>query len=220
MKQLNVPQSGSQANTTASRNRFGQYLRSRRAPVNVNSPAQRGARSNLAAASKNWGGLSDAERAAWSAYAAQHPVKDSLGQSNTLSGFQSFVGVNGITRLVFNATQSVPPVMPAPQIIEAEVVSGPPDGLVIEIGTIIPDPGAALIVRCSPPMSPGRTFNSDYRVLGVMDGVTAGDTFTLGDALAAKFGGLPVGQKIFLMLTPVGSDGAVGADYPLTYTNS
>src|SRR5206468_836067 len=94
MKILDVPQSGSQAGTTSSRNRYGQYRRSRATPVNVNSTAQQAARNRLSAESEAWRGLTDIQREAWNSFADEHPQTDSLGQVVTLTGHQMFVGVN------------------------------------------------------------------------------------------------------------------------------
>src|SRR6187455_3387360 len=91
MKMLDVPQSGSIAGQTSSRNRFGQYRRTRAVPVNVNSPAQTVVRGYLIEASQAWRNLTDAQRDSWNSYALDHPRVDSLGQTITLTGHQIFV---------------------------------------------------------------------------------------------------------------------------------
>src|SRR4051812_21389133 len=65
VKYLGDPSSGSQAGTTASRNRFGQYYRTRATPVNVNSTQQGVVRSRMAANSSAWRALTGAQRAGW-----------------------------------------------------------------------------------------------------------------------------------------------------------
>jgi len=94
MKYLGPPQSGSQANTTASKNRAGQYLRNRRSP---SQPAGNGRRAFIrgafGAASQAWSSLAPGVQLAWSAWASSFPYVDSLGQSITLTGHQIFVAI-------------------------------------------------------------------------------------------------------------------------------
>lgn len=95
MKVLMPPQSGSQAGTTASRNRFGQYLRTRAMPVQPRTPTQTYRRSFLTNASSGWRALTDAQRNAWNVYASQLQRTDSLGQSYTPTGAELFVAAVG-----------------------------------------------------------------------------------------------------------------------------
>src|SRR5208282_1322848 len=95
MKYLGQPQSGSMAGTTASHNLGGQYLRSRRTPVNPVGTGRRAAiRTAFAAAAKYYASLTAAQQAAWTSYAASYPTTDRLGQSITLTGQQMCVRVN------------------------------------------------------------------------------------------------------------------------------
>ena len=110
MKYLGAPQSGSQANTTASHNRAGQYYRNRRSPVQPVGTGRRAfVRSSFGAASAAWAALSGAAQASRIAYANSHPITDSLGQSITLTGHQMYVGV-GVSLL--NVGQALPTAVP------------------------------------------------------------------------------------------------------------
>jgi hypothetical protein len=94
MKYLGPPQSGSQANTVASRNRYGQYFRTRAIPINPDTTRQSNIRAQMASVSTNWKLVSLSDRGAWNSWAQAHPVIDSLGQSQVLSAFAAFVQVN------------------------------------------------------------------------------------------------------------------------------
>ena len=94
MKILDVPRSGSYQGVTSSRNRFGQYVRTRATPVNPNSAAQASARSRLSQNSIAWRALTDAQRAGWESLGSQMNRTDSLGQGYTLNGFAAYCSVN------------------------------------------------------------------------------------------------------------------------------
>ena len=94
MKILKAPQSGSIAGTTAGRNRFGQYERSRAIPVNPNSSAQGLVRARMSANSAAYRALTSAQRAGWAGLGNSMVRTDSLGQTYTLQGNQAYASVN------------------------------------------------------------------------------------------------------------------------------
>jgi hypothetical protein len=209
MKILDVPQSGSVAGVTSSRNRFGQYRRTRAVPVNPNTSRQQDARNRLSDFSAGWRALTDVQREAWEAYALEHPVTDSLGQSNTLTGAQVYVGINSLLATAALAAVSTPPAGAAPDAPVLDVSSTDTDSFTLDV---TPDPvtaGHALIVESSPPLSAGRSFNADFRVLEVAAAASSG---TVDDVmLAARWGTLAVGQKFFFRARLVKANGAVSA---------
>lgn len=106
--------SGSVGGQTFSHNRFGAYIRTRAIPVKVMSTPAMAAKSRLIEASQAWGALTDAQRAAWRAWAQSNPVTDSLGEKQELDGHAAYVKIN--TRLLFAglAKLSTPPSAVAP----------------------------------------------------------------------------------------------------------
>lgn len=208
MKILDVPQSGSVAGVTSSRNRFGQYRRTRAVPVNPNTTAQQSARDRLSAFSAGWRALTDLQRAAWESYALEHPVTDSLGQVSTLSGSQVYVGVNAAMFAAgFAAGVVVPPVgaLPDPPVISLDDVTAAAFDM-----TSVPSPLPALtrqVFEFSPPLSAGRSFNADFRI--VLTVAPAGEPEVTSAGLAAKYGTLAVGQKYFFRSRLVTSTGKV-----------
>jgi len=197
MKHLNAPMSGSQANTTASKNRFGQYFRSRAIPTNPNTPAQQTARNNFTAASKAWAGLTDAQRLAWKNFADSHPRVNSLGTSTNLTGAQMYNAVNSLNLTAGIAQQPEPPdgsVIAPPDFSLTDATHAALSG---KVHTAIPVANTILIWS-SPPASAGRAFNGDSRLVKILVGTNAADQIVLTAAqLTTKFGTLVAGQKYF-----------------------
>ena len=89
--------SGSQGGTTASRNRYGNYLRMRSVPVNPNTDRQQAARSRFQSMASRWtAALSPAERDAWNLYGASVAMLGPLGQTIFLTGFNHYIRSNTV----------------------------------------------------------------------------------------------------------------------------
>ena len=200
MKKLDVPQSGSQGMTTASRNRFGQYNRQRAMPTQPRTGAQQAVRANLTAVSKAWAGLTDAQRMAWDTYGTAHTHTDSLGQAVSLTGHQSYVGVNGLNLAAGAGIQTAPPdgsPTEAPTLTASAITAA---GLSITVDAAVPAT-ARIVAFASPPMSPGRSFNGDFRKINAVVGSAAPAQVVITAALlGAKFGSLITGQKFFFQV--------------------
>ena len=210
MKYLGAPQSGSQAGTTASHNRAGQYLRSRRTPVNPVGTGRRATiRAAFGGASTAWSALTAANMAAWMAFANGHPITDALGQSITLTGHQMFVSI--ATQLL-NVGAALPTVPPVSSTVAAPVMTV---FSVTHLGvitvTLTPSGNASdyILIAFSAPVSPGvsfmKTFWQQLHVAGNSTGAA-----TYGAAYVAQFGTIPAGSKVFVKLTPVNQYGVTG----------
>lgn len=91
--------SGSIAGNTFARNRYGAYVRSRTKPVNPNSWRQVYARTIMSYLTEYWfDELSIAQRESWATYAAGIPMKNKLGETIKLSGFNHFVRSNSVRK--------------------------------------------------------------------------------------------------------------------------
>jgi len=89
--------SGSIAGSVFARNRFGNYIRPRTKPVNPNSAGQVLIRSILAGLAQKWHQvLTPAERIAWATYAAAVAMKNRLGETIYLTGFNHYIRSNSI----------------------------------------------------------------------------------------------------------------------------
>lgn len=88
---------GSIGGQTASRNRFGNYLRARITPVNPRSSRQSVIRASIQNLSQRWSTvLTQLERDAWEVYAAAIVRQNKLGAQIKLTGFNMFIRSNSI----------------------------------------------------------------------------------------------------------------------------
>ena len=197
MKVLKAPQSGSLAGTTASRNRFGQYERSRAIPVNPNSAAQGIARARLSANSAGWRIITAAQRAGWTGLGASMVRTDSLGQTYTLHGNQAHASVNNNRLLQGLAVVADAPADTTPAAITAVVLTLTAIAFSVAY-TPTPMPAATyLAIYASPQRSAGRSFEADYRFMKITAAAGASPIAILAE-YTARFGVPVVGNRIFI----------------------
>jgi hypothetical protein len=202
MKLLTVPSSGSQAGITNSRNRFGQYVRSRAIPVNPNTVAQGNARARMSASSQAWKALTNSQRAAWSDLGASMSRKDSLGQTYTLQGNQAYASINNMRNLCGLAPIADPPAVSAP--VGLATVTPTISTSAFSIAYTATPLGAAtyLALFASPQRSAGRSYESDYRFIKLSTAAQASPLVATSE-YTAKFGIPVIGNKIFVSLVPI-----------------
>jgi len=193
---------GSIAGNTYSRNRGGSYIRNRVTPINPASARQESVRENLSALSKDWGAqLTEAQRDAWTAFAAEWPVTDVFGQTVVLTGEQMYV------RLGVRATQAGLPVLaaaPLDQNVDTLLtLSGAFDvgvGSLAE-ATFTPTPlgaGQRLQLFATAPMPPGINFvKNRLRLLQTFAAATASPA-DFEAAYLARFGSPLEDQKVVI----------------------
>jgi hypothetical protein len=109
--------SGSIAGNTFARNRYGNYVRSRTKPVNPNSVLQSLCRSSIGQTTQAWRtSCSAAQRAAWKTYADAIAMKNKLGETTYLSGFNHYCRVNAFrARLIEPIIAAGPTVLALPE---------------------------------------------------------------------------------------------------------
>lgn len=199
MKYLGDPSSGSQAGTTASRNRFGQYKRTRATPVQPRTVAQLNQRARMTTNAAAWRALTDAQRAGWLSLGANVSRTDSLGQSYTMNGFMAFCSINNNKLDAGDAAVTdAPSIITPADLISATVTLTAASFSIAYTAT----PLAAanrLFIWVSPQSSAGRRFNGDYRLLSVTAAAAASPANALA-AYTAKFGVPVVGNRIFISL--------------------
>jgi len=202
MKVLTSPQSGSQAGTTASRNRFGQYLRTRATPVNPNSGAQGLVRARMAANSAAWRAITGAQRAGWADLGLSMVRSDSLGQSYTLQGNQAYASVNNNRLLSTLAIVADAPALVTPAVITSATITLTAASLSIAY-TPTPMPAATyLAVYASPQRSAGRSYESDFRFIK-LSAVAGATPLVALTEYTAKFGVPVLGNRIFFSLVAI-----------------
>lgn len=199
MKYLGNPQSGSARNDTASRNRFGQYLRTRASPVQPRTPAQLNQRARMATNAAGWRSLTDAQRAAWLSLGASISRTDALGQSYTLNGFMAYCSINGANLSAGQAiVAAAPAIVTPPDLLTATITLTAAAFSVAYTATPLAT-GVQLFIFTSPQRSAGVSFEADYRLLTVTAAAAASPANILA-AYTAKWGVPIVGNRIFLKL--------------------
>ena len=210
MKYLGQPQSGSQANTTASHNRAGQYLRSRRMPVTpTRTPKQGILRGKFGAASAAWQSLSQANQSAWTAFAHAYPVVDALGQSIVLTGQQYFIGIQ--TSLL-NAGQpmnlNVPTNTSTPPVNTPSIYTGTNGSVLVLVGA--PPEGDFVLCGLSKILSNGVNFNKAFSQFCVL--TNESNLYDVSLVYIPQYGSPVAGRKIFSRMKIVNSSGMSGPD--------
>ena len=199
--------SASLGGATFSKNRGGNYIRKRVAPVQPRSSAQQAVRATLSALSGQWKGLGASVIAAWSALASTITLKDSLGNSYTPTGNQLFVGLNATLTAcaepTITAAPGSTPDFPDMLPIAATATAGTPSLAVTTSLTAAPT-GFIFLLRATPQGSAGKAFfgASKYRIIGHF----AASSFASINALSAyntRFGALVAAQKLSLRLSLV-----------------
>lgn len=199
MKFLGAPSSGSVAGQTFSRNRNGQYVRNRRAPVQPRTAAQLNVRSRQSTNAASWRALTGTQQEGWTSLGLGMTRTDSLGSTYKLTGFQAYCSVNNILAqagdtLLGDAPAQVTPTGLASMTLT--IAHGTPAFSVAYTATPLAT-GTRLIIRASPQRSAGRTFEGDYRVILVTAAAAASPANIL-TAYEAKFGVPQAGRKIFV----------------------
>ena len=199
MKILDVPQSGSVGGVTSSRNRFGQYRRTKAMPVNPSTSAQNTARARLAANAAGWRALTSAQRSGWNDLALSMTRQDSLGQTITLTGAQAYSSVNNNNLAAGNAIVSAAPALLTPSAMLTCVPTLTAAAFTLAVTPTPLPAGAKCLIYVSPMRSAGRAFESDFRLLQVT-AAAAASPYDIYAAYVAKFGVPITGQRIFIKL--------------------
>ena len=197
MKFLGNPSSGSEAALTYSRNRFGQYVRSRSIPVNPKSTQQGTVRARLAANASAWRGLTDLQRAGWLSLGGQMSRTDALGQSYTLNGFQAYCSCNNNNVAAGNAVVSAAPALITPDACLTVTPTATAATFSVAFTPTPPAAGQRVFVYCSPQRSAGRAFEGDLRLVFVSAAAAASPANVFA-AYQARFGVPVVGNKVFV----------------------
>lgn len=199
MKYLGDPSSGSYQGKTASRNRFGQYIRTRAAPVNPNTTQQGIVRARMSLNASAWRALTDAQRAGWADLGLSMSRTDSLGSAYNFNGFMAYCSVNNNNLAAGNAVVSAAPALVTPGALTTVTPTLTAAAFSIAYTVTPLTAGSRLFSFASPQRSAGRAFEGDYRLLAVSAAAAASPANVFA-AYVAKFGTPIVGNRIFLSL--------------------
>lgn len=207
---IGPPQSGSVRADTYSRNRYGSYIRNRSVPVNPSTSLQTIARMRFTTNSQAWRGLTDAERAAWNAYAETHPIVSPLGEFKYLTGSSMFVKIRCQRQANSIPGGTTPPAEPAFVTSGLSLVATAGTPALTVSGTDQPS-GYKALIRASPPLSAGRSFPPSQPVMQSVAADTWATPISILSAYTGRYGVLVAGQKIIIDAQLCSDEGTYGA---------
>lgn len=213
--------SKSAGSTTAGRNRFGSYFRTRSTPVNTSTPKRTAARSAFGGWSNNWRSLTSTQRAGWNALASSITFPDSLGQMFNRSGLQMFVSAN---QTLYAAEQTAISDAPAwnPPAALTSVTPAYDDSsntfTVAYAASPVPT-DITYIIEATAPVSAGINMMPRSRYKKII-AVLAADTSPadIHPEYIAIYGNAVAGQKIFMRFSAV--DNLTGQRSPYLYAET
>src|SRR5437660_7275288 len=206
---------GSLNGTTFSRNKGGAYVRTKVSPVQPVSAFSANSRQAFKIVSQTWAALlTDANRAAWIAFAALHPFINVFGDSIILSGIAFFgAAMKRLQQLgfpIFDVPPSVWSCDPPGVIAPVMAVDGVGNvSLLINPANAPSGGGITAYLFATPVLAPGVTpQNTDFRLVNSIDGTIRDNTYDFGTAYKARFGGLVpnVGDKIAIKYAYLDTD--------------
>lgn len=191
-----------------SKNRNGNYVKTKTTPINRHSTAQGAVRAFFSTLTKGWKSLTDAQRASFNTAVENFRKQNSLAESIVLTGHQLYIALNRnlqtIGASVITSAPAVTTIAPVTSfVVDADVSDATQ---VVTYAPAIPA-NTKMLVEATRPLSAGKNSNSqDYKKIGVY--VTADvSPLDITSAYEAVFGTgwKTAGQKIFYRIRQVGS---------------
>lgn len=174
-----VDMRGSIAGTTFSKNRSGQYARARTKPVNPKTTRQVNIRAVIAYLTDRWSQtLTALQRAAWNLYASNVAMKNRLGETIYLSGFNHYIRSNTVAKLFALTVVDAGPVvfeLPAQDDLYSVSASEATGQITANYDATMDwasETGANLLLSGGRPQNPQRNFfGGPWRLYGQMAGI-------------------------------------------------
>ncbi|MCS1410981.1 MAG: hypothetical protein M2R45_04176 [Verrucomicrobia subdivision 3 bacterium] len=203
-KFLGIPNSGAQGGQVFSRNRFGQYTRTRAVPVNPNTPKQREARASLACCAAAWRELTARQKLAWKEFGQTQKRRGRLGQEYTMTGNMAFVSVNAALAKIGQEPLTLPPALPSfttgLKVTVSDTLTTSVT-LTVETDTVMKT-GEILILETSHECSAGCSFADHFYYVAHYDTFTEIKTaIPIADDLLATLGTLLSDYQLFLRIS-------------------
>ncbi len=183
-----------------SRNRGGNYLRTKVTPLNPQTAAQTAARNRLTTFSQGWRSLTQSQRDAWNSAVGNFATTDIFGDLRNPTGLQLYVRLNSNIDLGGGAAILLPPNPQGSNALSSLALVADATGGTFDV-TFAPTPvpaGHAMIIESTAGLSAGiNNASAEFRVISIVAAavISPQDVFA---AQVAKFGALSVGLKYFI----------------------
>lgn len=197
----------------ASKNRAGNYFRTKVSPVNPQTDFQQNVRGRFGARSAAWRGLTDAQRQSWIDAAPSFPVVNVFGESKILSGFQLYNALNLNLELIGEAAITTAPAPAAiPSLVSADIDTMTATEVSVELGIGTVPAGFACVVFGTPSYGAGISFvKNKFRFIGSYAAAVTTNPLDVTTNYEVRFGNVTAGQKVslrcFLVSTTTGQAG-------------
>ncbi len=213
--------SGSIAGTVHARNRFGNYIRPRTKPVNPHSARQESARSDVSYLAERWHeDLTVVQRGLWNTYAAAVAMKNRLGETIHLTGFNHFIRTNCVMKTwgtgVFDDAPTILSLAEKDEVLQCseEDIAAQTFTFTCDTGGWAPngDPkGRILLYQGQPQLASRNFFDGPWRYIGVIDPVEgAAGTATKGAGFS-----FALGQKVWFQARVMTTTGRASTRWSL-----
>jgi len=209
--------SGSIGGITYSRNAGGMYTRGRAIPTNPNTAAQQAVKGYMSLLSQAWSNvLTSLQRGAWEAYAANVPLRNSLGDERPVSGLNQYIRSNvprltaGLSRIDAGPTNYTLCGLTPPTIVSITASSSLASIAFTNTDEWALATGGALLIFVSEPLQATiNFFKGPFRYAGRVNG--AGTAPTSPASVTIPFP-TAVGKKLFVRFAATAPDGRLSAD--------
>ena len=207
--------------TVLSKNRGGAYARVKVTPSNPRSAAQMFVRSNLAYLAQKWRTLTQNQRDAWSGAVSNYTRTDVFGDVKTPTGYGLFMRINtalrdASTELFFNIPAPTVEVVGVESVVGVPAQSEDPASITVNFDESASGNGY-LLIDASPPLSQGvSTAGSRFKRIANEEVLDMSDPFAVSDFVSSYsdvYGTIPEGQKIFVRVTVMMSNGQRGVPF-------
>ena len=185
-----------------SKNHYGGFIRKRVKGTNPKSVKQLNVRAAMSELSKAWKGLSQAVRDGFTAFGSGLIQKNRLGQNISYTGEVWWIKLNQILVAIGGTTLSAAPSSSAtpPALMVVPTVTATSGSALGITYTTFAGSNTVGLILASKPLSQGKTYNSNYRIVGTTVAADAG-VKDLTAGYTAAFGRLPVtGEKVFVKI--------------------
>ena len=196
-----------------SKNRGGNYARTKVTPVNPQTSFQQNVRNRFTSFSQAWRGLTADQRLAWNNAVSNFQRTNIFGDLKSPSGFNLYQRLNNVLQSVDIDALSLPPLPSAVGncFIESLTASVGIPTLSAVLNETVPSV-TSLKIFATPPLSPGKSFvKNQYRFIGYAESGTTTPVDILS-MYVAKFGSLGnIGEQIWVKTQAVNNTtGQVG----------
>jgi len=214
-----IQMAGSIAGNTYARNRYGNYVRARTKPINPNTSLQTAVRNAMGEMTTRWSTvLTGAQRTAWNLYGSSVAMKNRLGETTYLSGFNHYLRSNAnAVRLQMAPVDAGPTLfeLPAKDATIAATISEITQNITCTFDNTmdwaIETGGLMILFQGSPQNAQRNFFAGPWRLWTGIEGIDPGGAVT--PKIAPATFAVAEGQRVWLYARIMRADGRISEPF-------